>query len=87
LGVARSSDYYQLLAYCQTLGLTEGVLVYAQSDDEPPASTVTVRHSGIRLHTYRLDIGGDLNDLGAAISRLASWIHEHSLVLCSTAPG
>jgi 5-methylcytosine-specific restriction enzyme subunit McrC len=78
LGMARSSDYYQLLAYCQTLGLTEGVLIYAQSDDEPPASTVTVRHSGIRLHTYRLDIGGDLNDLGAAMGRLAGWIRDHA---------
>jgi 5-methylcytosine-specific restriction enzyme subunit McrC len=78
LGLARSSDYYQLLAYCQTLGLTDGVLIYAQSDDEPPASTVTVKHSGIRLHTYRLDIGGDLKDLGAALRRLASWIRDHA---------
>ncbi len=74
LGVGRSNDYYQLLAYCQTLGLTEGVLIYAQSDDEPPASVVTVRHSDIRLHTYRLDIGGRPDQLSLATDRLARWI-------------
>ena len=80
LGVARSSDYYQLLAYCQTLDLTEGVLIYAQSYDKPPASTVTVKHSGIRLHTYRLDIGGGPDELDRAIGRLASWIRDHAAV-------
>lgn len=75
LGLARSNDYYQLLAYCQTLGLTEGVLVYAQADDEPPASTVTVKHSDTRLHTYRLDVGGGPDKLDQAIARLAHWIN------------
>ncbi|SHG42457.1 McrC family protein [Geodermatophilus nigrescens] len=80
LGVARSSDYYQLLAYCQTLGLAQGVLIYAQSDNEPPASAVTVRHSGPRLHTYRLDIGGRPEELDQAIDRLARWISGHATV-------
>jgi 5-methylcytosine-specific restriction enzyme subunit McrC len=74
LGQARSNDYYQLLAYCQTLDLREGVLVYAQSDDEPPATAVTVRHSGVRLHTYRLPIGGGAEQLRRAIHDLAAWI-------------
>jgi 5-methylcytosine-specific restriction enzyme subunit McrC len=76
LGLARSSDYYQLLAYCQTLDLSEGVLVYAQADDEPPASTVTIRHSGARLHTYRLDIGGSTQDLHQATRDLSLWVAD-----------
>ncbi|MGZ4665262.1 MAG: McrC family protein [Frankiaceae bacterium] len=74
LGLARSSDYYQLLAYCQTLGLREGVLVYAQADDEPPSRSVTVRHSNVLLHTHRLDIGGGSAQLARAVRGLASWI-------------
>ena len=77
-GLARSSDYYQLLAYCTSLGLSEGVLIYAQTDGAKPEREVVVRNAGTRLWTYRLDLGGTLADLEASVGRLADWIAERA---------
>jgi 5-methylcytosine-specific restriction enzyme subunit McrC len=73
-GLARSSDYYQLLAYCETLDLHQGVLVYAQTDGAPPVKDAVVRHSGRHLHTYRLDVGGDPAAIDRAVRELAGWV-------------
>jgi 5-methylcytosine-specific restriction enzyme subunit McrC len=75
-GLARSSDYYQLLAYCTTLGLPEGVLIYAQTEGAPPEREIVVRNAETRLWTYRLDLAGTAEDLNRSMLRLADWIHQ-----------
>lgn len=77
-GIGRSGDYYQLLAYCTALGLPEGVLVYAQTDDADPDLEIVVRNAGTRLITYRLDLSGGPDDISAAVDRLAAWIKERA---------
>ena len=57
-GRARSSDYYQLLAYATALNLTEGMLIYATSDGSPPENEVVVRHSEQSLYTFRINLSG-----------------------------
>jgi 5-methylcytosine-specific restriction enzyme subunit McrC len=73
-GVARIGDYYQLLAYCTALNLAEGVLIYAQTDDEEPERQVVVRHAGTRLVTYRLELSGGAAEIEGAVEGLASWV-------------
>lgn len=77
-GLARSSDYYQLLAYCTTLGLPEGVLIYAQTEGADPERSIVVRNAGTRLWTYRLDLSGSAADLQESVASLAQWIHDRS---------
>lgn len=79
-GLARSSDYYQLLAYCTTLGLPEGVLIYAQTDGAAPEREIVVRNAHTRLWTYRLDLAGSAEDLHSSIVRLAEWIHQRQSI-------
>lgn len=71
---ALNADYYQLLAYTTALDLPEGVLIYCLADEGRPSSSVTVRHSGRRLHTMALDLGGSAADVELEIARLADWI-------------
>lgn len=76
--VARSADYYQLLAYTTALDLPEGVLIYCQADGGRPAGEVTVRHAGKKLHVRPLDLGGSPAEVAAEIERLAEWIAGRS---------
>jgi len=76
--VARSADYYQLLAYTTALDLPEGVLIYCQADGGRPAREVTVRHAGKKLHVRALDLSGSPAEVGAGIERLADWIAARS---------
>jgi len=76
--VARSADYYQLLAYATALDLPEGVLIYCQADGGKPAREITVRHAGKRLHVRALDLSGSPAEVGAGIERLADWIAGRS---------
>src|SRR5262245_57730108 len=73
-GVARSSDYYQLLAYCTALDLEEGVLIYCDHDGTKPTREVVVKNAGTRLQTFCLDIGGNTDALRAEIARLADLV-------------
>ena len=77
-GLGRTSDYYQLLAYCTSLGLDEGVLIYAQTDGQPPENTVVVRHASTRLIAYRLDLSGDRSKIEASVQRLATWLDQQA---------
>ncbi|MDE0351494.1 MAG: hypothetical protein OXM57_02200 [bacterium] len=76
--VARSADYYQLLAYTTALDLPEGVLIYCRADGGKPASEITVRHAGKKLHVWALDMSGTPAEVGTGIERLASWIATRS---------
>lgn len=84
-GIGRSSDYYQLLAYCTVLGLGEGVLVYAQVDDAKPDDTITVQNAGTRLTAYRLDLSGTAADIDRSIGQLARWIEGRTQMVASLA--
>ncbi len=54
-GLARNTDYYQLLAYATALGLSEGLLIYCQADGSLPDREISVRHVGTSLRTRALD--------------------------------
>ncbi len=73
-GLGRNPDYYQLLAYTTALELDEGLLIYCLADGGRPPREVVVRGSGKRLHTYLIDVTGDLADLERALDRLANHI-------------
>lgn len=77
-GTARTADYFQLLAYCTALGLAEGVLIYAQTDDANPDHAVVVRHAGTRLVTYRLDLSGGAGEIEASVEKLAAFVVERA---------
>ena len=72
---ARTSDYYQLLAYTTALDLPEGLLIYCLANGGRPEGVVTVRHAGKRLHTLAIDLTGPSSAVESAISDLAGWIH------------
>jgi len=68
-GMARNSDYYQLLAYATAAGLESGVLIYCQAD-EAPARTITVENSGRQLTCYPLSLAGDWNQVTSEVENL-----------------
>lgn len=71
---ARTSDYYQLLAYTTALDLPEGVLIYCRFDGDRPERTVTVRHADKLLHTLAIDLTGPPGSVNTAINEAAIWI-------------
>jgi 5-methylcytosine-specific restriction enzyme subunit McrC len=85
-GPARTTDYYQLLAYAVATGLGEGVLVYAQDpgDEQDPlhgqlVNTAVVRNSRHLLHVYRLPLTGGITGVEDAMARLADWIVDRAI--------
>ena len=73
---ARTSDYFQLLAYTTALDLPEGVLIYCLDDGGVPERTITVRHAGKLLHTLAIDLSGPPTEVTAAITEAAAWIRR-----------
>lgn len=71
---ARTSDYYQLLAYTTALDLPEGVLIYCMADGGRPERTITVRHAGKLLHTLAINLSGSPTEVTAEIAKAAGWI-------------
>jgi len=69
-GEARSADYYQALAYATALGLPEAWLIYARLPGQPEMNSVTVRHSGVQLRTFALDLSQGIDD---AVNQLNSF--------------
>ncbi|MET7858148.1 restriction endonuclease [Streptomyces sp. NPDC005318] len=63
------ADFYQMLAYCTALGLSEGHLVYAKGN--APHTTHRVRHAGIVIHQHALDLDQPPSGLLASVSALA----------------
>ncbi|MFJ9833677.1 McrC family protein [Streptomyces sp. NPDC101169] len=62
-------DLYQMLAYCTTLGLREGHLVYARGSTSH--MTHRVRHAGILIHQHALDLDQQPAGLLADITTMA----------------
>jgi len=77
-GIARHADYYQALAYATALSLPEALLVYCHDDGDAPPTEITVRGSGVRLVTYRLDLSGGADDLARRTEALAAMIRDRA---------
>ena len=77
---ARTSDYYQLLAYTTALDLPEGLLIYCLADGGRPEGVVTVRHAGKRLHTLAIDLTGPPSAVAAELSSLSEWINRRARI-------
>ncbi|MCQ3813509.1 MAG: McrC family protein, partial [Acidimicrobiia bacterium] len=73
---ARTSDYYQLLAYTTALDLPEGLLIYCLADGGRPERTVTVRHADKTLHTLAINLSGTPDSVNSAINYTAVWIAD-----------
>lgn len=71
-GRGRNADYYQLLAYCTSLGLSRGVLIYCDAGDLPrPPGAIEVRQSGTVLETFQVGLSGSFDDIARELDRLA----------------
>jgi 5-methylcytosine-specific restriction enzyme subunit McrC len=66
------ADIYQMLAYCSTLGLEEGHLIYAQGNG--PVKTHKLVRSGITIHCRALDLGASPTELLHQIDDVARTI-------------
>lgn len=76
-----SPDLFQLLAYTTVLDLPEGVLVYAQSEEEIPNTLVEVVNGDKRLHIRRIDLQGDARSIRRSVDELAAWISARARVV------
>lgn len=76
LGLGRTGDYCQSLAYATARRLGEGVLIYCQDDEQAPDHKVTVRATRTGLWTYRLAMTGSTADVEQAVKDLAGWLVE-----------
>ncbi|WFE65134.1 restriction endonuclease [Micromonospora sp. WMMD714] len=63
-------DVYQLLAYCTTLRLTHGHLVYAATGAGP--ASYRLNGSGVRISVHRLDLSVPLPHLHEQVDRIAA---------------
>ncbi|MGW4716076.1 McrC family protein [Nocardia sp. NPDC004260] len=63
------ADIYQMLAYCSTLGLEEGHLIYAKGNG--PVKTHKLVSSGITIHCRALDLGAPPTELLHEIDNIA----------------
>jgi len=72
-GLARTEDYYQLLAYTTALGLRRGLLIYCRADTAPDR-VITVVGGDQRLHTHPLDLGGSPAAVARTLDALAESI-------------
>jgi 5-methylcytosine-specific restriction enzyme subunit McrC len=71
-GFGRTSDYFQLLAYCTRYDVQDGVLLYATVDGETPPTRITVEHAGVRLHTLAVQLSGGPFEIVHEIARIAA---------------
>ncbi|MFI6163977.1 McrC family protein [Micromonospora haikouensis] len=65
-------DIYQMLAYCTTLKLTCGHLVYASAGAEPVR--YQLKGSGVHIIVHRLDLSTSLTELNEQINHMANAI-------------
>jgi 5-methylcytosine-specific restriction enzyme subunit McrC len=72
-GLARTDDYYQLLAYTTALRLPRGLLIYCRADAAPDR-VITVVGGNQRLHTHPVDLGGSPASVAQALDALAASI-------------
>lgn len=74
-GFGREADYYQMLAYCEALGLEEGMLIYCQYDGTVPNQMITTRGlAGTRLRTVPIRLDGSPDEVDGRLEGLAGEI-------------
>jgi 5-methylcytosine-specific restriction enzyme subunit McrC len=73
-GLGRASDYYQLLAYTTVLRVPEGILIYADADNEPPDVLVEVTNSDKRLWTRAISLDCSGREIDQQLKATADWI-------------
>ncbi|NMN99773.1 restriction endonuclease [Gordonia sp. TBRC 11910] len=71
------ADLYQMLAYCTTLGLQDGHLVYAKGNETAIAHSV--RRSRIAIHCHAMDLALPPEELLGEVDKVADRIKQHLL--------
>lgn len=79
------ADLYQLLAYCATLGLPVGHLVYAKGN--APRAAHHIRNVGIRIHQHALDLDQPPDQLLTEVSRIAGELSQLRREEAAIVPG
>jgi 5-methylcytosine-specific restriction enzyme subunit McrC len=74
-GLARTDDYYQLLAYTTAMRLPRGLLIYCRADTAPER-VITVVGGNQQLHTHPVDLGGTSSSVAKALDTLAQSIRQ-----------
>ena len=71
-----TSDLFQLHTYAEILGLKSGALITCTTSDENLKRTdvITVRHSGVKLHVWPIDLRQDIDEITKEIDRLAELV-------------
>lgn len=72
-GLARTDDYYQLLAYTTAMRLPRGLLIYCRADTAPER-VIRVVGGNQRLHTHPVDLSGSPSSVTQALDALAASI-------------
>lgn len=67
----KHSDLYQILAYCISLDVTSGVLVYPRHNTTRD-DRIDVRHSPISIRETSIDLSGTIDDVRVETALLAS---------------
>lgn len=70
-----NADIYQMLAYCNRLGLDRGHLVYADLDGEKPCTHVVV-NAGIEIVVNAIDLSGSIETMNDSVERVACSIYR-----------
>ena len=74
-------DLYQLLAYCVSLGLPSGLLIYA--DERPPGEPYVVERAGVILEVEGIDLTGDPADVLARARKCARKLIQQAERACA----
>lgn len=81
-GRERTTDCYQLLAYCTSLGLPRGVLIYCDTVSSG-GRAVSHDQSAPRRHgaeTFRVRLSGSFTDIARDLDRLAQHLRGDALL-------
>ncbi|MGE3799152.1 MAG: hypothetical protein AB7G88_15080, partial [Thermomicrobiales bacterium] len=69
-GQFRHHDLYQMVSYCTALDLARGALIYPRHESTLTGE-VGIRHSGIRIRFFDVDLGVPHGELAGVMDRLA----------------
>ena len=77
LGVGKkgkNADIYQLLAYTTATNLDEGILIYADTEDNPSATSHSIKYANKLLHIETLNLQGSSKEILQRVNELAEKI-------------
>ena len=70
----KNADIYQLLAYTTATQLKEGILVYADTEDNPSTKSHKIKYANKLLHIETLNLQGSSKEIIARVNELAEKI-------------